>query len=151
MESRINYFALLIVITIGVTAGNLFSHWITDKYFDLEEKPLPEHKLEQIINNQSNVLPEKPSQTETPVTTQETIKLSPDNQTEREETKPPANSKQLIEQRKLDENGVRLAKQCSEWTIVHKDMNTPSSERGIKKHCAEYYDYLSFGSLPNSN
>jgi hypothetical protein len=128
MESRISYFALLIVITIGVTAGNLFSHWITDKYFDLEEKPLPEHKLEQIINNQSNVLPEKPSQTETPVTTQETIKLSPDNQTEREETKPPANSKQL-----------------------HKDMNTPSSERGMNKHCAEYYDYLSFGSLPNSN
>ena len=96
-------------------------------------------------------MPEKPSQTEIPVTTQETIKLSPEKQVEAEIISQPANSEQLIKQRKLDENGVRLAKTCNEWTIVHKDMQTQTSERGMNKHCAEYYDYLSFGNLPNSN
>lgn len=142
MESRINYFALLIVITIGVLTGNLISNLITAKYINA--------KVENKTIEISKVKPETPTKQITPAIMQETIKLSPDKPIESELKEKPVNQEQLIEQRKLDENGVRLAKRCNEWTIVHKDMNTQTSERGMNKHCAEYYDYLSFGNLPNS-
>lgn len=142
METRINYFALLIVITVGVAAGNLISNWITAKYIDAE--------VEKETIEISKVVPVAPPKQIAPANTQETIKLSPNISVESKAIENPVNQEQLIEQRKLDEIGIRLAKTCNEWTVAHKDMHTQTSERGMNKHCAEYYDYLSFGNLPNS-
>lgn len=154
MEPKINYVALLILIILGVAVGNLASSFITAKYsYKEHEKQAAEVPVVVPANKPASI--PKPTAPAKTITTQETIKLSPEANPELniepELTEKPANTKQLIEQRKLDENGIRLAKKCNEWTVVHKDMNTPSSERGMNKHCSEYYDYLSFGNLPETN
>ena len=154
MEPKINYVALLILIILGVAVGNLASSFITTNYLNKER----EKEATEVSKAIPTTTPSQSSNTtklEKPETTRETVKLSPEaqqeSQIEPKATENPVDHEQLIEQRRLDENGLRLSKRCNEWTTVHKDMNTPSSERGMNKHCAEYYDYFSFGSLPNSN
>ncbi len=147
MEPKINYVTLLVLIILGVAVGNLASSFITAKYFQKEH-------VKKIADG-SKAAPITPSKPSKPETAPETVKLSPEKQSSSQATpeasENPVTPEQLIEQRKLDEDGIRLAKTCNEWTVVHKDMNTQTSERGMNKHCAEYYDYLSFGNLPNSN
>jgi len=158
MEPKINYIALLILIILGVALGNLASSWFTVTYMERkDEKEIidaPEVATKDLSKNIEPLEPLKPREVKDSTKAEvirETVKLSPKSQNEAEKIAAPANPKQLIEQRKLDENGVKLAKKCNEWTVVHKDMNTPSSERGMNKHCSEYYDYLSFGTLPDPN
>lgn len=133
METKINYFALLIVITVGVAAGNLISKLITVKYIEAE--------VEKASVEISNGLSSKPKKA-----LQSIKKL----------TKPTAienimSQEQLVEQRKLDENGIRLAKNCSEWSVAHKDMNTQTSKRGMVKYCEQYQEYIRIGTLPHTN
>lgn len=158
MQQKINYIGLLLLIILGVALGNLTSSWVTAKYNYVEPEiktiTAPKVLSKTLIKGGKPSELKEPAKTGTPEPSEvirETVKLSPNSQTETEEIKPIADPKQLMDQRKIDENGIRLAKQCNEWTIVHKDMNTQSSERGMSKHCAEYYDYLSFGNLPSSN
>lgn len=133
MESRINYFALLIIITVGVTAGNLISNLITAKYIDAEVE-----KASVEISNELSTKPKKALQTIKKLTKPTAIENT-------------ASQEQLIEQRKLDENGIRLAKNCSEWTVAHKDMNTQTSKRGMVKYCEQYQEYIRTGTLPPTN
>ncbi len=133
METKINYFALLIVITVGVAAGNLISKLITVKYIEAE--------VEKASVEISNGLSSKPKKA-----LQSIKKL----------TKPTAienimSQEQLVEQRKLDENGIRLAKNYSEWSVAHKDMNTQTSKRGMVKYCEQYQEYIRIGTLPHTN
>ncbi|QMU60690.1 MAG: hypothetical protein GKR92_02855 [Gammaproteobacteria bacterium] len=150
MEPKINYVGLLILIILGVAVGNFASSFITTKYFHKESE-----KISVEVSKAVPTTPSKATETSKLETARETVKLSPEAQPglhiEPEAIENSADHKQLIEKRKIDENGVRLAKTCSEWTTAHKDMQTQTSERGMNKHCAEYYDYLSFGNLPNSN
>ena len=143
MEPRINYFLLLLIIFVGVTAGILTANWINAKIINT---PIEKEAVEI-----SKVLPNTPPKPTNSKNTQNSIKLSPEKTIETEVINNSVSQEQLIEQRKLDEDGIRLAKTCNEWTVAHKDMGTQTSERGMTKHCAEYYDYLSFGNLPNSN
>lgn len=172
MQHKSNSVTLLLLIILGVAVGNLTSSWLMTKFNQAETNEVSSSLIEKIDTN----LPNKPELTETQneitrdsasepsdgvteksieesanESIRETVKLSPKDQAETEEITPPAGSEELIEQRRLDENGLRLSKKCNEWTTVHKDMNTGSSERGMTKHCAEYYDYLSFGALPDSS
>jgi hypothetical protein len=132
MASRVNYIALLIIVTIGVTAGNLLSNWIIASYLSAEvenasveiSKALSKKKKNQKIINK----PIKPMITEDV-----------------------PNQQLLIEQRKQDKDGIRLANNCSEWTLAHNDMQTQASERGMKKHCGQYEDYIKTGELPRHN
>jgi hypothetical protein len=154
MQAKINYVTLLILIILGVAVGNLASSFIAAKYFnDYEQRSDLAEESKTVNNTVKHEERIKPSNT--PKDIQETVKLSPEESPkslfEPKAPKDPAEQKLQIEERKLDENGLRLAKTCNEWTIVHKDMQTQTSERGMNKHCAEYYDYLSFGNLPESN
>ena len=160
MQQKINYIALLIMIILGVAIGNLTSSWLTTKYNNTKAENaanlVPKVLSDTTSDISKNKTINKPEQNRstgesTRELARETVKLSPKNQTQAEETTPAASSEELIEQRRLDENGLRLSKKCNEWTVVHKDMNTPSSERGMNKHCANYYDYISFGRLPDAN
>ncbi|MGH1537863.1 MAG: hypothetical protein ACRBDX_07430 [Gammaproteobacteria bacterium] len=149
MQPNINYLTLLILIILGVAIGNLTSSLIASKYINNKhEKETLEISDTSATNHIKHA---ETSESEKTVTPQEIIKLSPEDREDLEASENSIDHKQLIEQRKLDENGVRLAKRCNEWTIVHKDMNTQTSEKGMNKHCSEYYDYLSFGNLPDSN
>ncbi len=150
MEPKSNYVGLLVLIIFGVAVGNLASSYITAKYLHKENKIISAKEPKDITT-----IPENSTETKIHDITRETVKLTPESLTEpnskSEVTPNPTEHKLLIEQRKIDENGLRLAKTCNEWTVVHKDMQTQTSEKGMNKHCAEYYDYLSFGNLPNSN
>jgi len=159
MEPKINYVALLILIILGVAIGNLTSSLIATKYFNIKPQETvkqsePKAPAVTTVIEPKPAEPSKPQTNETDIA-RETVKLSPEPDAASNNKPGAADSsvdpKKLIEQRKLDENGVKLAKRCKEWTVVHKDMNTPSSERGMNKHCSEYYDYLSFGTLPDAN
>ena len=55
-----------------------------------------------------------------------------------------------MKKRELDDIGMRLAKNCSEWQIAHEDMQTQTSERGMKKHCDEYKNYIETGVLSDN-
>ncbi|MFK7815323.1 MAG: hypothetical protein AB8B92_03225 [Gammaproteobacteria bacterium] len=154
MNPKANYVGLLVLIILGVAVGNLASSFITTKYIHKQnEKNSTE--VSKTAANAPIVTTKTKSESKPNKVTRETVKLSPETQSDShaqsETPKNPADHKKSIEQRKIDENGLRLAKTCNEWTIVHKDMQTQTSERGMNKHCAEYYDYLSFGNLPNSN
>lgn len=133
MESRINYLALLIVIILGVSGGDLISNWITAKYINAEVG-----KTTAEISKELSTIPKKALQT----TKKQTKPTVIEDTTSQE---------QLIEKRKLDDNGIRLAKNCSEWTVAHKDMQTQTSERGMNKHCDLYQKYINSGSLSGSN
>lgn len=133
MESRVNYIVLLIVITIGVAAGNLLSNWIIATHISAE--------IEKASVEISKALSKKPKKG------QKTI----NKPTKSTVTEDASSQQALIEQRKLDKNGVHLAKNCSEWTVAHKDMQTQTSERGMKKHCEQYEDYIRTGELPRNN
>lgn len=152
MQARINYLFLFIVITLGVISGNLVSNWITSKYTSKEVILQSPIEPEQATNTSLQTkVPEKQIEAEIKTGPRETIKLSPENSDKPTNAEIPVNSEELIEQRKLDDDGIRLAKQCSEWTVVHKDMQTKTSERGMNKYCDQYYDYISFGTLPDTN
>ncbi len=149
MQPKINYVALLILIILGVAVGNLTSSLIASKYINNDYvKETPDSSEALSLEDSKQVESPEP---ENSIPAQEIIKLSLEEKKELEIIEKPIEQKLLIEERKLDENGIRLAKKCNEWTIVHKDMNTQTSEKGMNKHCNEYYDYLSFGNLPSSN
>ena len=151
MQTSMNYFLLFIVITCGVVAGNVISNLIVSGQTaeEIAAQPSSEPKVSTDISTPS-IEQEMKEDDEKDTKLRETIKLSPDNSNESKITESPINSEELIEQRKLDENGIRLAKQCSEWTVVHKDMQTKTSEAGMNKYCDQYYDYVSFGTLPEA-
>ena len=133
MEPKVNYVGLLILIILGVAAGNFISSWITVKYIksDIETASVEISKAPSIEVKKSLQTIKKQSKSEI-------VENTPDQ-------------KQLIEDRKFDDNGIRFAKTCSEWTVAHKDMQTQTSERGMNKHCEQYQDYIRSGSLPHSN
>ena len=152
MEIRINYLALLLVIIIGVASGNILSNWFVERYSGNEQtrhiSKDVEKKSKTVAEPTNELLEETESNKKTHE--RETIKLSPNDQTPSHLSQEPVNTEEQIEQRKINETGVRLAKQCSEWTVVHKDMQTKTSEAGMNKYCDQYYDYVSFGTLPEA-
>jgi hypothetical protein len=131
MESRINYITLLIVIIIGVTAGNLLSQWIANKFLDSESK-VEIAEISNSVPQKTNKPINDTAQSEKPLETIDT-----------------ASQAELMAVRKQDENGIRLAKKCQEWKVAHKDMQTQTSERGMIKHCEAYEEYINTGSLPD--
>jgi hypothetical protein len=133
MESRVNYILLLIVITIGVATGNLISNWIIASYLSAE--------VEKTSVEISKALSNRPKKNQKII----------NKPTKSIVTEDASSQQSLIEQRKLDKNGIRLAKNCSEWTVAHKDMQTQTSERGMKKHCELYDTYIRTGALPHNN
>ena len=133
MESRINYLALLIVIIVGVCAGNLVSNWITAKYIETEVGKATA-EISKVLTTKSKNTQQTGKKKTQQIIAEDTI-----------------SQEQLFKQRKLDDDGIRLAKNCSEWTVANKDMQTQTSERGMHKHCELYHEYIRSGSLPDSN
>ena len=133
MSQKFNYIALLVIIILGVAAGNLLSHWFTTDSTYTETQNTST-KISKKITNQINMTDQDPEKHMEGSKIQEII-----------------NEEILIKQRKTDENGIRLAKNCSEWQVAHKDMQTQTSERGMIKHCDYYQQYIKTGELPPSN
>ena len=133
MEPRFNYLGLLIVIIIGVTASNLISNWITTKSIEMEASEAPVVLPKDISRNAK----EKK---------QEGIDLMEPTIVE-----DPVPQEQLIKQRKYDDNGSRLAKNCNEWREADKAMNTQTTKREVAKHCEIYEKYVKTGELPQTN
>ncbi len=137
MGSKVNYIALLFIIIAGVAVGNFVSNWIMAEIIEGEtEKSTDE--ISKDVTKQTNKTKQKIKKQ------QEVLKIQ-------EVTKEDINEEFLIEQRKIDDHGIRLAKNCSEWQVAHKDMQTQTSERGMIKHCDYYQQYIKTGKLPPLN
>jgi hypothetical protein len=102
------------LIILGVAAGNFISSWITAKYIEAD------------IETASVKISKTPSTQAKK--SQQAIKKHPKSDI----AKNTPDQEQLSEQRKLDDNGIRFTKTCSEWTVAHKDMQTQTSERGME-------------------
>ena len=133
MEPRFNYIALLIVIIVGVTAGNLISTWLTTKTVESESNHASAESPKEIATKAKEKKQESNNQVE-PI-------IAEDDSTQ----------EQLMKQRRYDPNGSRLAKNCNEWRQANKDMNTQTSKLGMTKHCDIYDEYVRTGVLPASN
>ncbi len=132
MGSRINYIALFIIVTVGVATGNLISNWITAEFVESEVEKATK-AISKEISTQTKEVEQK-------------VKI----EQEKPKIQKITSQEYLMKQRELDDTGIRLAKKCSEWQIAHKDMQTQTSERGMKKHCEEYKNYIETGVLPNN-
>ena len=140
MEAKFNYLVLILIIIVGVTTGNLITYWITNE--------LTESEIERLSVEASNPVIEVPklkteTLTERPEESTETVQQE---SSEPETTvTPEMTQSELIAQRRLDKDGIRLGKTCDEWRQADKDMNTLTSKRGVDKHCGDYELYLETG------
>lgn len=142
MDAKFNYLVLLLIIIVGVTTGNLLSNWIAGKFTTTEtnkivvEESEPEIEVPELETEKLSNPPEDAS------TTNQQDATAPEPQNTNKLTQ-----SELIDQRRLDKDGIRLGKTCEEWRQADKDMDTPTSNRGVDKHCGDYELYLETGVL----
>ena len=135
MEPRFNYIALLIVIILGVTAGNLISAWLTNEDVETESNQASAEKSKSVVVKGKNVDAEQDSND--PV--KPTIAANLEDQD------------QLMKQRKYDPDGSRLAKICNDWRKADEEMDTQTTKIESAKHCEIYEKYVRTGELPTTN
>ena len=142
MHDKPNYLILLLIIIAGVTVGNLLSDWISEKL-----NPTTANNI--AIETPAPVIETPELETETLIDSTENSNNKTQQETVEPETitTPKLTQSELIEQRRLDKDGVRLGKTCDEWRQADADMDTPSSKRGVNKHCGDYELYLETGVI----
>lgn len=140
MQSNQNYLVLLLVIIVGVTSGNLLSAWV-GKQFAPEDKILKTSEINKLIEDEATA--ETESNIESTEPELETERIEPPAFEEQNDTA--LTQTELIDQRRLDKDGIRLAKTCEEWKQADEDMHTTTSKRGVNKHCGDYELYLETG------
>ncbi|WP_018233127.1 hypothetical protein [Thioalkalivibrio thiocyanodenitrificans] len=124
------YLALLVVIAIGVTAGNLLSTWITMK--------VVEHQMEQALVGISNEVTTQMNKVQ-----RETSVLRAKARAESE-----ALESRRRQQRLADKTGAALARACEEWQRAHEEFKSYTSETESAKHCGRLERYLTTGAVP---
>ena len=127
-----NYIALLAVIIFGVAIGNLVSNWVTAKII--------EYKVERTAQELNKELVEQARNT----------KAFANANAEQQATTRKMQEQQIIEQRRTDKIGSRLAQSCTEWKKADNEMVTYTTKRETEKHCSSYESYLLTGVIPPS-
>ena len=119
--ATINYLILLLVIVIGVTAGNLLSDWLAVQIAQYRaESPAGSGK--------SRGSAQDPSGTRIPM--------------------PSDVLRAQQEQRRRDRDGVRLGQTCEEWRQAHAQLKSETARDEMRKHCGLYERYVQDGVLP---
>lgn len=124
------YLTLLVVIAIGVTAGNLLSNWITMK--------VVEHQVEQALVGISHEVTTHMNKTQR--------KTSGSRAKARAESE--ALESRRRQQRLADKTGEALARACEEWQRAHEEFESYTSETESAKHCGRLDQYLTTGVVP---
>lgn len=119
-SGQVDYLLLLLVVIIGVAAGNLLSNWITAR--------VAAHQLEQSIAEFSDQVA-----AEQAASRQRQEQLRTQTRSER------ANSR----------TGQFLKKSCDEWTATNERYENYTSRQEMRKACDRYEDFLETGITPN--
>jgi len=114
-----HYFLLLLVITVGVSAGNLASNWITARAVEWQAR--------QILSEFNERMRQ---------------------QSERSQDAREQREMALRRQRAESAVGTRLARMCSDWRQTDQLNSTYTTRTEKERHCSIYEDYLRTGSSP---
>ena len=128
-----NYLAILAVIIVGVTIGNLLSNWITSEILASRAEKYAQQAAK-VIASQN-----------------EKSRQVADEQNRRAAAAASARAQAEIEQRRSSKDGSRLLQICNEWRKADLEMATYTTKSESAKHCARYDRYLQFGELPPRN
>ena len=123
--ATINYLILLLIIVIGVTAGNLLSNWLAAQ--------IAQYRAEQSPGGSG-----KPGRTA-------------GSAQDASGTRVPMPSDLLRaqqDQRRRDRDGVRLGQACDEWRQAHTQLRSETARDEMRKHCSLYERYVQDGVLP---
>ncbi len=130
-SGQTDYLLLLIVIIVGVAAGNLLSNWITARIALYQT----EQALIELNQELSNHL------TTGAANLQQQLSDSSRALTEK------ARQQQLLtrQQRADSRTGQFLSKSCEEWKATHQRYDNYTSKLEMEKACRRYEDYLDTG------
>ena len=124
------YVALFLVVVLGVACGNLLSDWIGAEIAAYHAKPAAAERGKaargaSARSEEGGVLKA----------------LAPDQILRRQQ-------EEAREQRRRDQDGVRLARNCEQWRNADGQLRTETTRAEAKKHCGLYDRYVNDGVLP---
>jgi hypothetical protein len=125
-----NYLALLLVVVVGVAAGNLLSDWIGAE--------LAAYRVKQAVDEHGKSARSAPARSDDKSLLKS---FSPEQLLRRQQ-------EEAREQRRRDQDGVRLARACEQWRNADAQLRTETTGAEAKKHCALYDRYVNDGVLP---
>ena len=129
-QPRMKYFALFLVIVLGVASGNLLSDWIRSE--------LAAYRAKQAAAERGKAVRSAPARSDEGGILKA---LSPDQLLRRQQ-------EEAREQRRRDQDGVRLARNCEQWRNADGQLRTETTRAEAKKHCGLYDRYVNDGVLP---
>ena len=125
-----NYLAILAIIIIGVTIGNLLSSWIISEILAAQAKKYAQ-QAERAITSQN-----------------EKSRQIIESQNRKAVAAALVQVQAEIEQRRSSKDGIRMLQTCHEWRKADSEMGTYTTKLESAKHCARYDRYLQLGELP---
>ena len=125
-SGSVNYLALLLVIILGVTAGNLLSGWISVQLASYLGKQTMADFSKSARGSEGSGTLSFPT---------------PGDLIQRQQ-------EQAREQRRRDRDGVRLGQACEEWRRADAQLKTDTTAAEARKHCGLYERYVKDGILP---
>lgn len=124
--SGINYFALLVVIVIGVAAGNLLSNFITAKIVEIQ--------VAQAAAEASRAMAAQAQQARRSAHAAAVLQAQ--------------HEARLREARRMDAIGNRLARACMDWRQADLELHSDTTRLETERHCSRYQRYLDTGQRP---
>ena len=115
-----NWLILWLVITLGVTSGNLLSNYITSLAIG--------YQLRAAFSSLSQDA-EKAS-----------ARIEQDLQASAERR-----AAEQRQQRKESDRGQKLARQCNEWRNAHRELDTYTTGQNVERYCGAYHEYVQTG------
>ena len=125
-----NYLALLFVIIIAVTVGNLLSNWITAQY--------TAYVLQNAATEASKVFQEQMRH----------LKEVQQDAARQTATAQRQQHEQLRQSRASNPAGQKLARQCADWTQTHQQLKSQYALFEKERRCQQYESYIETGILP---
>lgn len=131
-KGHVDYWLLLLVIVIGITAGNLLSNWITAR--------IAVYQLEQSLTEFNQQL-----ETGQAANRQRQQQRSEQSRQQQEQQR-----LQTRNQRANSRTGLFLSKSCEEWKATNQRYDNFTSQQEMRKACDRYEKFLKTGISPNT-
>ena len=130
-RTRFSYFFLLLIITVGVAAGNLLSNWITATIVRIQ--------LEEAAERASRAVDRELKQFRQ--MTEQQRRQATDNTN--------AGIEENRQRRSADPIAAKLRTACAEWSRAEVELKSETARNEASKACALLNQYIDSGSLPS--
>jgi hypothetical protein len=118
---HVNHFALLVVIVLGVTGGNLLSNYVTLQAAAYAAKLAMEE-----LHHRNNAALQQSAE------------------------RSAIRKLQLRSTRRDDPYGKHLARACADWRAADADLHTRTTGIEVARNCTRFDNYVETGQLPPS-